>query len=131
MAKIVFWFWLILLFLLNVIPLGNSVNKNLTSMNFALRLDYLIHLLTFACFGVVFFVDRRWNSPIFKKHEVLILLSTISLAAVGFEGIQLFLPYRAWNPLDLFSNLIGVAISFIIIVLTTRLTVSKGRSKPW
>lgn len=131
MAKIVFWFWLIILLLLNVMPLGKGVNENLTGHSFVFRLDYLLHLLTFACFGVVYFVGWKWDSPIFKRREVLLLLSIISLAAVGFEGIQYFLPYRAWNPLDLISNLTGVAISFLIIALTTHWTKDKGSSKPW
>ncbi len=49
--KICFWIWVAIIIILNDIHLGNSVNERLTSKEFAIRLDYLVHLAIFLVFG--------------------------------------------------------------------------------
>ncbi len=53
--------------------------------------------------------------PIFSKKPVLKYLLIIGSSAFLFECIQYFLPYRAFNPMDLISNLSGAIIGTIIL----------------
>jgi len=119
MAKKLFWIWLIILLLLNVLPLGNKVNDKLqTSLGEGrIRMDYVIHSITFICFAGIYFVKCILKEVIFKDRELPKLILLILISAIIFEGLQLALPYRAWNPMDLLSNLIGAIIASVIMLL--------------
>ena len=114
--KKLFWYWLIILLLINVIPLGNDLNTVIHKPSvFKFRLDYLIHFCSFLIFIPLFFIEVRRGGPIFSKKPVLKYLLIIGGAAVIFELIQYFLPYRTFNPMDLISNLTGAIIGTILI----------------
>ena len=113
--KKLFWYWLIILLVINVIPLGNDINKIIHKPVFKFRLDYLLHFISFLIFIPLYFIDMKRGGPIFSKKPVLKYLLIIGGAAVIFELIQYFLPYRTFNPMDLISNLTGAIIGTIII----------------
>ena len=114
--KKLFWYWLIILLLINVIPLGNDLNTVIHKPSvFKFRLDYLIHFCSFLIFIPLYFIEVKRGGPIFSKKPVLKYLLIIGGAAVIFELIQYFLPYRTFNPMDLISNLTGAIIGTIII----------------
>lgn len=113
--KKLFWYWLIILLVINVIPLGNDIHQIIHKPVFKFRLDYLIHFISFLIFIPLCFIDIRRGGPIFSKKPVLKYLLIIGGAAVIFELIQYLLPYRTFNPMDLISNLTGSIIGTIII----------------
>jgi len=114
--KKLFWYWLIILLLINIIPLGNDLNTVIHKPSvFKFRLDYLIHFCSFLIFIPLCFIEVRRGGPIFSKKPVLKYLLIIGGAAVIFELIQYFLPYRTFNPMDLISNLTGAIIGTILI----------------
>jgi len=114
-SKWLFWGWLIIVLTTNVIPLGNDINKIIHKPVFKFRLDYLIHFISFLIFIPLCFIYIKRGGPIFSKKPVLKYLLIIGGAAVIFEFIQYFLPYRTFNPMDLISNLTGAIIGTIII----------------
>jgi len=113
--KKLFWYWLIILLVINVIPLGNDINKIIHKPVFKFRLDYLIHFISFLIFIPLYFIEIKLNCPIFSKKPVLKYLLIVVSSAILFECIQFFLPYRTFNPMDLISNLTGAIIGTIII----------------
>ena len=114
--KKLFWYWLIILLLINIIPLGNDLNTVIHKTSvFKFRLDYFIHCCSFLIFIPLYFIEVRRGGRIFSKKPVLKYLLIIDGAAVIFELIQYFLPYRTFNPMDLISNLTGAIIGTIII----------------
>lgn len=119
MAKKLFWMWLIILFLLNVIPLGNEVNEQLQKGWGVgiLRMDYLAHALTFLCFAGIYILKYLRRELIFRAHELVKVISFILISAILFEVAQYVLPYRAWNLLDLIYNLLGAIIASLIILV--------------
>lgn len=119
LVKKLFWFFLIILMLLNVIPLGNEVNTNLKKGigKGQIRADYLLHALTFLCFAGIYALKRTPGEMIFKSHELPKIISIIIVSAILFETVQFFLPYRAWNLRDLVSNLIGAGLAVLIILI--------------
>ncbi len=50
-VKWLFWGWLIVVLVLNVVPLGNELNRDLTTKKFVFRLDYVVHSVTFLVFA--------------------------------------------------------------------------------
>lgn len=117
MAKTVFWVWLLVLFLLNVIPLGNDASKALTGKRFIFRLDYLFHFFMMLIFAIIWVVGKNRNVNWFAKHETLIYCAVVVLAGIALELLQLALPWRAFNRMDMFSNLIGAGLTVLIILI--------------
>jgi len=113
--KKLFWYWLIILLVINVIPLGNDINKIIHKPVFKFRLDYLIHFISFLIFIPLYFIDEKRDYPLFSKKPVLKYLLIVGGSAVLFECIQYILPYRTFNPMDLISNLTSAIIGTIII----------------
>ena len=114
--KKLFWYWLIILLVINVIPLGNDLNTVIHKPSvFKFRLDYLIHFCSFLIFIPLYFIDIKRGGPFFSKKPVLKYILIVGSSAILFESIQYFLPYRTFNPIDLISNLTGAIIGTIII----------------
>lgn len=121
-AKYLFWLWFIALLILNTIPLGNGTNERLSSTRFVLRLDYLVHLMTFLIFSWVFILGEVTKKRVFSSQGVLKFTSVVVSAACWFEFVQKMLPYRAYNPIDMMFNLIGALIGIILIMITLGLS---------
>lgn len=119
-GKSLFWGWLAFLFVLNVIPLGNEVNRSLSGHKFIFRLDYLVHLVSFAAYAGIFLYAKHKMLTVFRGQELLKFSAVVLSAAGLFESIQLGLPYRTFNPWDLVSNLAGAFIGIVIIVYYMR-----------
>lgn len=125
MLKVVrplFWAWLIILLMLNTIPLGNDVNRSLSTHKFAFRLDYIVHLLTFMAFSGLYILGRFLNQHIFKSNELLKFAVITILAAISMEILQIFIPYRTFNPWDLVANLAGALLGIGIAAASSRIT---------
>lgn len=121
MVKLLFWIWLIILYLLNVIPLGDNVNHNLISHKSIIRLDYLIHIITLLVFSGIYLFGYLRMEPIFLKHGLVSFSAIVISAAICLEIIQIWIPYRTFNPLDLISNLFGAVLGIFVILLIIRL----------
>lgn len=124
--KHLFWLWLILLLLLNVLPIKlgfGSDGQQLSGQKvFALRLDYLLHSLTFLPFAVIWLLGKKWEVRWFERNEALKFSLIVFLAAIGFESLQWFTPWRTFNWVDMAYNVIGAACSIVVIALSTLLT---------
>ena len=89
--KKLFWYWLIILLVINVIPLGNDINKIINKPSvFKFRLDYLLHFISFLIFTPLYFIDMKRGGPIFSKKPVLKYILIIGSSAILFECIQYF-----------------------------------------
>jgi len=117
MAKKLFWLWQLILLLLNVIPLGNEASKTLTDTRFIFRLDYLLHFAMMLVFAIIWLVGKRRNVSWSAKHETLKYCGVLLLAGIGLELLQLALPWRTFNRMDMFSNLIGASLTTLIILI--------------
>jgi len=116
-----FWLWLLILLILNGIPLGSYVSGNLEGNEvLSIRLDYLLHIVMILAFAIIWVLGKKWNVRWFTKHETLKYCAVVVLAGIGLELIQLALPWRAFNPMDLLANLIGAALAAAIIIVSNR-----------
>jgi len=115
--KILFYTWLLIIFLLAVIPVKTASNFNLNSKN--VRIDYFEHFLVFAIAGFLNILKEedyyRKNSiaTIFKWFFILLIFSVL------FEMIQIFIPLRTLNVKDIIYNVLGlfVGTSFTLLYI--------------
>jgi len=118
--KSLFWLWLVILIVVNVIPLGNRIETSLTSRRFIFRLDYLIHALSFLVFGLIAILGRIANKPVFKINGFIRFVLLILITAVALEFIQHWIPYRTFNPWDMAGNLLGAVLAIVLVALTVK-----------
>ena len=118
--KWLFWGWMIIVVFLNVVPLGNKLNQDLTS-RFVFRLDYVVHSLTFLIFAWIWVLGKIKNVSWFESYEVLKFGGIVFVSAMGIELLQIFVPYRTFNPMDMMANLFGAILTLLCIFVSRRL----------
>ena len=117
-----FWGWLIVVLALNVVPLGNETNRSLSSNKlFKFRLDYVVHSLTFLVFAWIWVLGKIKDVCWFESYEVLKFGGIVFVAAVWIELLQIFVPYRTFNPMDMIANIFGAILTILCMFVSHRL----------
>ena len=98
-----FLIWFLIILVLSVIP-DNSPNK-IQVQGFEMRLDYLMH------FGVYFPLGFFLKKSMLSIRHIFFVLLLLAVTAIP-ESLQLFVPYRTFNPIDLMFNLLGAVAGF-------------------
>lgn len=109
--KYIFWFYLVFLIAVSLMPLG-SVNQSLSeSQAVSVRLDYLLHGLVYLPLAsFLWFVTRSY---------VVIIVTAIALA-LGMELAQLLVEHRTYNINDLIANVLGAIAGFGFLIIRNR-----------
>ncbi|HNX03725.1 MAG TPA: VanZ family protein, partial [Candidatus Cloacimonas sp.] len=118
--KWLFWGWLIVVLVINVVPLGNELNRDLTAKRFIFRLDYVVHSLTFLAFAWIWVFGKIKNVRWYKSYEVLKFCGIVFVSAIGVELLQIIIPYRTFNPMDMMANLFGAILCILFILISHR-----------
>ena len=118
--KWLFWGWMIIVVFLNVVPLGNKLNQDLTS-RFVFRLDYVVHSLTFLIFAWIWVFGKIKNICWFENYEVLKFGGIVFVSAIGLELLQILIPYRTFNPMDMMANIFGAILTILCMFVSHRL----------
>ena len=107
----IFWSYLALILLLVILPLNNQENLILNNTYLVeIRLDHLLHGILFIPW--LFIGSRLRGMPL-----PLAIIGGL-LLALSAEGLQYFLPYRAFNINDMISNAIGVFLGLPLVLPT-------------
>lgn len=118
-----FWLWLIILILINVIPIGNDANQSLNlNKLFEIRLDYFIHAVMILCFAWIWVHSRITGVTWFTRYEGLKYSVLVLCAGVGLELLQLLVPWRSFNPVDMIYNVMGAILVVILISVSSLLS---------
>lgn len=125
--------YVLLLFILAVLPINGKESAVNGTYVFQLRLDYLIHILLFLPWMIILLFNLKDASVNFFLFRPLIWLILGFVLVITTEGIQYFIPYRAFNARDLFSNSLGLIVGLGLYALLktkfaaaiTRLNTSK------
>ncbi|MBN2519725.1 MAG: VanZ family protein [Bacteroidales bacterium] len=111
-----FWFWAILIIVLSVIPYQNKLTE--TTREGSIRFDYLEHLIIFFLLSILFVFWKRKNLKIFNLLFLIYLISGLLFASF-MEIVQLYIPNRTFNLIDMAYNsagiIMGLFISFIFL----------------
>lgn len=118
MIKVIFWGWLFVLLVLSITPVfnGNENGTGFPAEGF-IRTDYLAHFMAYLATAGFFLLGQIMKRPLFHGHAIQKYTFIALLAAISYELIQILLPYRAFNLIDLGLNLAGVLTGVLIIVL--------------
>lgn len=123
---LLFWIWFAILLILNVIPIGNDMNKGLSGNHILeFRLDYLVHSLTILGFAWLNLAARSLGSPGLKLAPFAAL---VVLGAVLYELVQYFIPWRSFNPVDMFYGFVGAVLAVLFVWLDGLIRSAAGRA---
>ena len=112
---LLFWIWFAILLILNVIPIGNDMNKGLSGNHILeFRLDYLVHSITILGFAWLNLAARSLGSPGLKLAPFTAL---VVLGAVLYELVQYLIPWRSFNPVDMFYGFVGAVLAVLFVGL--------------
>jgi VanZ family protein len=109
--------YILFLVLLSVLPINSASSSSLNHIFVvSIRLDYLLHCLVYLPLVSFAWMDKEidiFKTPVKAVAWIVILL----IFAAVTEGLQYFLPYRAFNINDLLANSLGVVIGFVIVTI--------------
>jgi len=103
---VIFIFWIVVIAVLSVVPHANENG----GLSIKLTESGMV-----GHFGA-YFVGTALVFWVFRKNTlyfILISIFSILLYGVVLEIIQIYLPYRTFNPLDIAAN--GVGVGFFVI----------------
>jgi VanZ family protein len=108
-----------------------SASEILKKQFFELRMDYLLHLLAYFTFSSLYVLWRANSQFEIKMMELAIVTATAISFSILIEYIQLFIPTRAFNVVDMFYNLIGVlgGVGFTYFYFIRRFLRKRYKSK--
>ena len=107
-----FILWTLFILLATVIPDTGKVIQQKTE-NF--RWDYLEHFIAYFVLGTLFILWRGDKNFSIRKTELIIIFATAGSYAILTEFLQLLIPGRAFNIIDILFNLTGVLCSIIFV----------------
>ena len=104
--SVIFVLWVFTLIILNVVPNFTPPSVQMEEAS-SLRVDYALHFMSFLMLPVFYFLSGKKTviDPFLKTSYSLILAGI--LFASFTESIQLFVPGRSFNPLDILFNVTG------------------------
>ena len=103
--------------LLHVIPTGGGAAFNQTEIS-GVRGDYILHMVLFLPWMplVWYVVKVRANKFSIGLCDFMFGLMTGMILAVCAEGLQYWIPYRSFNPMDMIFNVTGVLLGSLIFL---------------
>jgi glycopeptide antibiotics resistance protein len=109
--------YVLALFLLVVLPINGKESAINSTYLFQLRLDYFFHILFFLPWMPLLLFSKNNSKIIFFLFRPLLWLFLGFVLVFITEGIQYFIPYRAFNNKDLFSNTLGLVLGLGLFLL--------------
>lgn len=102
----------ILILVVSVIPFSRQMQQKGSG---EFRWDYLEHFLAYFVFGGLFILWRSNRNFSIRSLELAVLLAVSVSFSIGTEYVQLFIPGRAFNPVDALYNLAGLLTSVSVV----------------
>jgi len=116
-VKILLYIYLATLLILTVIPIngtGDILDNNYT-LN--IRWDYIVHALVYVpMISLLMMRNQKSLSHKFKALDLKIIIIAI-IIAILLEAIQLLIPWRTFNVNDMGSNILGVVLGVIVLMI--------------
>ena len=108
--KKLLWFslliaWISLILYMSLRPGANEILKK---QFFEIRMDYLLHLIAYSVLGFLYVLWRGNRDFEIKGIELAILTAAAISFSILIEYIQMLIPGRAFNVVDMFYNSLGV-----------------------
>jgi VanZ family protein len=126
--KLLFWlgYFAVLISAFLILP-WQLDNIKVGAIDFHIRLDQLLHLLVYFLICMYFYIGQRNGLNLFRKRPLTKFLVYIFILAIITEVVQLWVPYRSFNPMDCVSNASGVIIGLVVMLMLRRRQVNINR----
>lgn len=113
-----FYLWIISITILTVVSFSGD-SRIARQNGFGLRLDYIEHFILYASIPILFFLSGyAYLDRIIKSKSIFILAGY--MFSVATEFLQLLVPSRSFNPVDLMLNLTGFTLGLLIAILLSK-----------
>jgi VanZ family protein len=117
--KQLFWIGYAAVFITAFLELPWQLDKiRVGTLDFHIRFDHLLHLSVYFLICMYFYAGQRNRLHLFQQHSMVKFLILIVFLATITEIVQFWIPYRAFNPMDWVSNVSGVILGVVVMVLT-------------
>ncbi|MDD2548478.1 MAG: VanZ family protein [Bacteroidales bacterium] len=108
-----------------VVSISPSVGIGKIDTSFlTFRIDYPLHVLAFIPLPILAFLSNGFSCTSFQWKKMLVLSTVIAL---GAEFIQILVPSRTFNPIDLLCNVLGLSIGILIARIWERRNIQKRK----
>lgn len=120
--KNLFWIWIVLIFVANVIPfsLTEFTEGKPEVLSRVLKGGYILHALIMFTLPWIYAILLKNGMILFKRSPFIKLSLIIIAISFSAEFIQLLIPIRTFNPRDVFFNLLGGFLGLSIFFRTIR-----------
>lgn len=119
MLKKVFFIYILIVFLLILLPINGKESKINHTYILKVRLDYIFHVLLFLPWMFFYLFIKQFNfGNYFNRFNWFILGLVFCIFA---EFLQYYIPYRSFNLKDMAANCLGVVVSLIMFILYTQI----------
>ncbi len=115
--KSIFWIGYFAVLITTFIPIAGELNKiHIGPDAFQIRLDHLLHFAVYFIICIYFLAGLKRGLCLFSKNSMVKFILWVLFLGTVTELVQLWVPERAFNPMDWVANVAGVAIGLIVIV---------------
>jgi VanZ family protein len=119
--KGLFWACYFSIIISALIPISGDLTKiRLGPESFRIRLDHLVHFIVYFLICMYYLAGQIKDLHLFSSNSLTKFIVFLLFLALVTELAQLWVPERAFNPVDLLSNMIGVVIGVGVIVMAKR-----------
>jgi len=117
--------WTLLIIYLSVRP---GTNELLKKQFLEVRTDYLLHFLAYFAFGSLYVLWRGNRQFEIRSIELAILTAAAISFSILMEYIQLLIPGRTFNVVDMVYNILGVigGVGFTYFYVVRRFLKRRG-----
>lgn len=117
--------WLLIIIIVSSIP--SIPTLKIHTANSEIRLDYLIHFCEYGLLAGMAFLAFVSTEFKMTNKRFLLITSSLILFAILDEYHQKFIPGRAFNPKDIYSNIAGILAALVFCVIMFKL-ISRNKS---
>lgn len=118
LSVVSFWIWSATILIVSISP-GAAVGSAIIG-HYKFRLDYPLHAIAFIPLPVLPWIHRGCKRDIFNQAGYKITILFSFLLAIAAETLQIFVPARTFNPLDIVSNSSGVVLGLLAVAVLSR-----------
>jgi VanZ family protein len=110
-----------MVFVAAFIPLKYDLHdKTISIITFKFHLDQVLHAVVYFLICLYFLAGQFLALTLFKENSFKKFILAVFILATITEGVQLFVPYRAFNLFDWVANVVGIGVGLVVIWLYGR-----------
>jgi VanZ family protein len=115
--------WILTIIILSSIP--NIPTLKIHTAKSEIRLDYLMHFCEYGVLTFIAFLSFAGKEFKIGFRKVLIIAVSLILFAVLDELHQKLIPGRSYNIKDIMSNVTGIVVVTVLVVIVFRIIMDK------